>query len=272
VPSPFPGMDPFIEGQVWEDFHTDVISAIRGALIPSVRPRYVVRVERRVYLEHAPEEPAAFINPDVLVLERSKESSPRPERAGGAATLAAVTPVVLSVPMPERRREAFLTVRERESMEVITVLEVLSPTNKRSGSDGRREYQSKREAVLLSGTHLVELDLLRGGQRLPTVEPLPPGDYYAFVSRAARRPRVEVYAWSLRQRLPAIPVPLAGDDEAVALDLQPVLNVVYDRAGYDYSLDYRGPVDPPLSEADAAWAKQVLEAGAAPPNGTSVPP
>jgi hypothetical protein len=262
MPSPFPGMDPFIEGQVWEDFHTRFITALADSLLPGVRPRYVVRVERRIYLEHAPEEPAAFINPDVMVLERPGVPAPPPERAGGTATLAAVTPVVLSVPMPERRREAFLTVRERESMEVITVLEVLSPTNKRSGSDGRREYLSKREAVLLSGTHLVELDLLRGGQRLPTVEPLPPGDFYAIVSRAARRPRVEVYAWSLRQRLPAIPVPLAGEDEAVALDLQAVFDIVYDRTGYDYSLDYRRPVEPALREADAAWAKQVLVAAA----------
>src|SRR5437764_211218 len=123
-------MDPFIEGQVWEDFHTDVITGIRGALIPSVRPRDVVRVQRRVYLEHAPEGPADFINPDVMVLER-REATPPTAGAGGTATLVAVTPVVRSVPMPERRREAYLTVRERESMEVITVIEVLSPSNKR---------------------------------------------------------------------------------------------------------------------------------------------
>jgi hypothetical protein len=265
-------MDPFIEGQVWEDFHVGLIAGIKEALVPQVRPRYVVRVERRVYLEHSPEERAAFISPDVMVLERSQEPSPHREGAGGTATLAAVTPVVLSVPMPERRREAFLTVRERESMEVITVLAVLSPTNKRSGSDGRREYLSKREAVLLSGTHLVELDLLRGGQRLPTVEPLPPGDYYAIVSRASCRPRVDVYGWPLGHALPLIPVPLGGNDPAVSLDLQAAFNTVYDRAGYDYSLDYHGPTEPPLSEADAAWAQQVLAAGAAPPNDNSVQP
>jgi len=263
VPSPFPGMDPFIEGQVWEDFHTDVIAGIRGALILSVRPRYVVRIEQRVYLEHVPEERADFIGPDVMALERPQAPSPPTEGAGGTATLVAVTPVVLSVPMPERRREAYLTVRERESMEVITVIEVLSPSNKRSGSDGRQEYLSKREAVLLSGTHLVELDLLRGGKRLPTNEPLPPGDYYAIVSRAARRPRVDVYAWPLRHPLPTIPVPLTGNDPAVPLDLQAVFNTVYDRAGYDYSLDYRGAVEPALSEADTAWAQQVLAEAAA---------
>ena len=111
--------------------------------------------------------------------------------------------------MPERKRQAFLTIRERETMTVVTVLEVLSLDNKRSGSDGRREYLRKREAVLESDVHLVELDLLRAGTRLPTVEPLPPGACYAYVSRADRRPQVEVYAWTLRQSLPTIPVPLA---------------------------------------------------------------
>src|SRR5437588_7219885 len=100
-------MDPFIEGQEWEDFHTRFITALADSLLPGVRPRYVVRVERRVYLEHAPEERADFISPDLMVLERSKEPPPRLERAAGTATLTAVTPVVLSVPMPERRREAF---------------------------------------------------------------------------------------------------------------------------------------------------------------------
>jgi hypothetical protein len=91
--------------------------------------------------------------------------------------------------MPERVREAFLTIRERETMEVVTVIEVLSPGNKQAGSDGRREYLRKRRDVLLSATHLVELDLLRGGERLPTIEPLPPGDYYAFVCRRQHRSR-----------------------------------------------------------------------------------
>lgn len=229
MPSPFPGMDPFIEGHEWEDFHTHFIAAIAEHLVPGVRPRYIVRVQRRVYLEHTPEE--------------------RP------------------MPMPERRQEAFLTIRERESLELVAVIELLSPSNKRPGSDGRREYLGKREAVLLSGTHLVELDLLRGGQRLPTVEPLPPADFYALVSRAARRPVIDVYGWSLRQRLPVIPVPLAGANETVALDLQTIFATVYDRAGYDYSLDYRAALEPPLPEADAVWVQAVLAAAAAPQSG-----
>ena len=114
--------------------------------------------------------------------------------------------------------------------------------------------------MIESATHLVELDLLRGDARLPTVEPLLPAAYYAFMSRADCRPHVEVYPWTLRQPLPTIPVPLAGDDADVALDLQAVFATVYDRAGYTDSLDYRSPIDPSLSAADNAWVQQLLAA------------
>ena len=162
--------------------------------------------------------------------------------------------------IPEQRRIAFLTLRERETREVVTVIEVLSPLNKRSGSRGQRQYLRKREAVLQSVAHLIELDLLRGGQRPPMFEPLPPGDYYASVSRERLRPKVEVYAWPLPHPLPPIPVPLAENDRDVTLDLQAVFNTVYDRVGYDYSLDYRRSVEPPLSEPDAAWVRELLVA------------
>lgn len=161
--------------------------------------------------------------------------------------------------MPEEFREAFLTLRERDTLEVVTVIEVLSPRNKRSGSDGRDEYLSKREEILKTRSHLVELDLLRGGKRLPTVDPLPAADYYAFVCRSQPRYNAEVYAWSLRDRAPAIPVPLAANDPDVSVDLQEVFTSTYDRAGYDYSLNYADSVVPPLTAADAEWVKGLLE-------------
>ena len=255
--SPFPGMDPFIESQIWEDFHHALIEVIRESLIPYTRPRYVVRVEERVYVEHIPDGGSVFIRPDVTVLERA-ESEGSLESTGTTATPVSVMPVIRHLPVPEQMHEAFLTIRERETMVVITVIEVLSPGNKRAGSDGRREYLRKREEVLLSAAHLIELDLLRGGERLPTLEPLPPGDYYAFVCRGQRRFQAEVYAWSLRRPLPPVPIPLAGADPDVVLDLQAMFTTVYDRAGYDYSLNYRHTLAPPLSAADQAWAQQLL--------------
>ncbi len=256
---PFPGMDPFIEGQEWEDFHHHFIEDVHNTLVPQVRPRYAVRVEKRIYVEHHPEELPKSIRPDVAVVTDRLDTPAREEVAhAGSAVATSVAPVLMSVPVPEQQREAFLTVRLRDSMEVVTVIEVLSPANKRSGADGHREYLGKRESVLGSRTHLVELDLLRGGRRLPTNEPLPPADYYAFVCRGQRRPQVEVYTWALRHRLPRIPVPLAGDDPDATLDLQALLASVYDRAGYDYSLDHRGDVEPPLGENDLAWARSLV--------------
>ena len=261
MPSPFPGMDPFIEGQKWADFHHECIAVIRESLVRCVRPRYEVSVEERIYIEHGPHERAELIRPDVTVAEHQVRE-PTSEHPTTSVTAVAVAPIVLHVPVPERVREAFLTIRERETMAVVTVIEVLSPGNKRADSDGRREYLHTRDEVLLSYTHLIELDLLRGGERLPTLEPLPCSAYYAFICRQQRRFQAEVYAWSLRQPLPPIPVPLAGADPDVMLDLQAIFTIVYDRAGYDYALNYRRTLEPPLNDADAAWAQQILGATA----------
>ncbi|MEX0702438.1 MAG: DUF4058 family protein [Planctomycetales bacterium] len=255
MPSPFPGMDPFIEFQSWDDFHAAFIHDIADELVPRVKPKYVVRRERRVYVEHDPDDPERFIIPDVTVAGRARPESVSTLEDSSAATLTAVE---VTLPMPATKKEAFLTIRDRVTLEVVTVIELLSPANKRPGSDGRRIYLAKRDQVLESTASLVELDLLRGGQRLPTVQPLPPGDYYGFVCRAKRRPRAEVYAWTLRQPLPRVPVPLTADEEA-PLDLQRLYAARFDRSGYDYSLSYDVPQEPPFSQGDAEWIASLLK-------------
>lgn len=257
MPAPFPGVDPFLEAQAWEDFHQRFATALSEALTPCVRPQYLVRLEKRIYLEHRLESEPEYIRPDVSVLRAPDDAATgSPPRSGAAVTL---DPVLVTLPIPEEQRESFLTIRLRDSLEVVAILELLSPANKRSGSDGRREYLAKREAVLRTGTHLVELDLLRGGERLPTKRPVPAGDFQAFVCRGNRRPRAEVYVWSLRDRLPVIPVPLTGGDPDVTLDLQAAFDLVYERAGYDYSLNYTAPIAPPLNEAEMAWVRERLK-------------
>jgi hypothetical protein len=151
-------------------------------------------------------------------------------------------------------------IRKAGEREVVTVIELLSPGNKRLGSDGRREYLKKRHDVLRSSSHLVEIDLFLGGQRLPTVRPLLPStDYCAFVCRAGQRPQADVFEWTLQQRLPRIPIPvLPGDDDAI-IDLQQALNAVYDRAGYDYSIHYNESLNLPLRAADKDWIRQVID-------------
>lgn len=247
MPSPFPGMDPFLESQEWEDFHTRLMTALSDRLSPSIEPKYLVRVERRVYLESVGGEPETMRRADVAIVTVDK----RPGNPGAGPGVLTTEPASMTaeceLPMPIERQETYLVIRERETMKVITVIELLSPSNKRSKGDGRHEYMMKRQEILSSPTHLVELDLLRGGMRLPVIGTLPPGDYYCIISRAKRRPKCEVYAWTLNDKLPVIPIPLQHGDPDATVPLQEVFDLVYQRARYDLSVKYTTPLDPPLT-------------------------
>jgi hypothetical protein len=260
MPSPFPGMDPYIEGQEGDDFHTRLLTQLADLLTPRLLPRYVARLERRVYLEHAPEGPPRGARPDLVVIaDRTRHGT----REAGAAAAVIKAPLTVTLPLPEEAQEVYLEIRRPETGQLITVVELLSPSNKRRGSDGHRAYLEKREAVLRSAVHLVEIDLLRGGERLPVLEELPAADYFAIVSRADRRPYAGLWPVRLRERLPEIPIPLAGEDPDAPLDLQAALDAVYDRAGYAYSLRYDREPEPSLNDEDAAWAAELVSRAAA---------
>jgi len=244
-------MDPYLEQRgLWEQAHTRLIVAIADWLSPRLRPRYRVDIEERVYVDAGFGGPRAedlVGKPDVLVLEG--------ERAGGTAAAAlAGPPLVAELPMPNEVTERYLEVREVTTREVITVIELLSPSNKRP-SAGRTEYETKRLKVLASFTHLVEIDLIRSGTPLPMrLRQGSPGDYRIVVSRAGHRPRADVYAFTLRDPIPDFPVPLLKGDPEPLVPLNQLLHDLYDRAGYDLAIDYGQPLDPPLSPEDAAWA------------------
>lgn len=259
MPSPFPGMDPYIEDQEWEDFHARFNTVLSELLAPGVEPRYIVRVERRVYGEHGLSDEDQVRWADVALIESDRDVPVA--IAAPAASGVTLQPVECVLPMPQERRETFLVIRERETMEVVTIIETLSPANKRSSSDGRQQYLAKREEILQSRTNLVELDFLRGGQRLP-MRNMPPGDYYAIVSRGPKRPRADVFRWTLRQPLPAIPIPLKKGEPEVQVDLQQVFSTVYERARYQLSVDYAAPLDTPLSQSDAEWVQSLVQRAA----------
>lgn len=258
MPSPFPGMDPFIESQAWEDFHTRAITVVAELLQPNLRGRYSGWVERRVYVEH----PIIDDSDDELrIADVAVVPSRRPSGAAfPAGAVASLAPAIGQLAMPEQHREAYIVIRKGDTREVVTIIELLSPANKRPGGDGAMEYRDERESILKTHTHLLEIDLLRGGRRPPMLTPLPQGDYFAILSRGRRRPNAEIYAWPLADRLPVIPIPLAGDDPDVPLDLQTVLNTVYDRAGYDEMLDYTAPLQPPPGSGDVQqWITESLK-------------
>lgn len=256
MPSPFPGMDPYIDGQGWWGFCTQYIAQLQRALQPLVRPRYVVFIEEHVYLVAVPGNETGRARPDAVIAERPPAAARAGSgAAGGVALLEA--PVTLRLPQVESERQVYLEIRRRDTGRVVCVIELLSPINKARGF-GQQEYLTKRAACLQSPAHMIELDLLRGGERLPMEAPLPQAAFYVLISHADRRPDCGVWPIGLRDRLPTIPVPLSGDTSPVRLDLQAALDIVYDEAGYADMLDYEHGAEPPLLSEEAAWADAVL--------------
>lgn len=246
MPSPFPGMDPFIERDSWEDFHTR-LNVVMGDLLNERLPdRYVAKTETRVTIaDPFEDEPLRNRVPDVFVTEASDSWA---KRSDGETATAVATPLLTEFAQPEEAAQHFLTIRDTKSRTVLTVIETLSPDNKRGGQ-GPTQYETKRQEVLQPDASLVEIDLLRGGRRLRTVRPLPATEYVVFISRAWRRPDVDAYPIPLLMRLPVIAIPLTEDEPPVPLDLQAAVNAVYDRGRYSVDLNYEKPLAPPLPEA-----------------------
>ncbi len=265
MPSPFPGMDPFIEGQEWEDFHSRFVSIIAEALTDSLGPGYIARIEARVYVEmESGDTPSAF-RADAAILRDYGSGN----QAGSRSTAVMEKPVLVPIMAAEEVRETYLVIRLAGNHNLVTAIELLSPGNKRVGSTGRRKYLAKRLSLLDSSAHLIEIDLLRGGMCVPMAASMPPADYYVIVSRATRRPLAEVWPVQLTARLPLISVPLIGSDPDVPLDLQSVFDSCFERARYDRSLEYRRPLEPPLSGEDAVWLETAIgewEGGLAQPS------
>jgi hypothetical protein len=256
MPSPFPGMNPYLEQpDVWHDFHQRFVPRIAEALSAQIRPGYIAKVDDHVYIhELSGDERLLLGRPDVSI-SRSGYSV---AMASDVHALAA--PAFGHVPLGiDAVHEPFIEIRDRETREVITVIELLSPTNKASGSD-REQYVGKRKAILASNTHLVEIDLLRGGERMP-IQDLPASDYVIMVSRSYERPRVELWPTMLREPLPVIPVPLRVGDADATVDLGRLLHEQYDAAGYEDYI-YRTNPQPAVPAPDADWVGSI--AGARP--------
>jgi Protein of unknown function (DUF4058) len=251
VPCPFPGMDPYLEHPtLWPGVHNGLIAALQLALAPQLRPRYYIAIEERVYVSE-PEQRAFLGRPDLAVVG--------PSETGSVFQPAPIVASVLTVrvPLPAEVRETYLEVRETGTDYVMTVLELLSPTNKRLGR-GRRIYEDKRLDVLATRTHLVEIDLLRAGEPMPILDNGSTSHYRILVSRGDCRPNATLYAFGVRQAIPPFPLPLKPEDQEPSVDMGSLLHDLYDRAGYDLRLNYQGEPAPPLSAEDTLWADQLL--------------
>jgi hypothetical protein len=245
-------MDPYLEGALWTTLHHSLGTEIVRQLAPKLRPRYVALPVERFVMEIASgvSVTTASAYPNVSVAE----AQPYPPEPSETATVSA--PLRLATVIPEAVPHVTVEIRDTRHRQLVTAIEILSPTNKRGA--GRMEYVTKRQRLLLSAVHLMEIDLLRMGERVPMQQPLPDAPYFVLLSRAEERPLTEVWPIALDAPLPTVPIPLLAGDPDVLLDLQTAFTAAYDVPGYDLIIDYTQPPDVPLSEANAAWVEAHL--------------
>ena len=259
--SPFPGMDPYLEGEMWQEFHATLAGEIRAQLLPLLRPKYVALLEKRYVLDQpifgiSQPTRAPIIYPDVHVVRPSTNAAPLPTRGGSIAVMEP-TVELLNLPL-EPIPVTSIEIRDIANRLLVTVIEILSPVNKRG--EGAREYNERRDRLLESTAHILEIDFLVQGIRIALEGDLPPAPYYVYLSRANRRPKTQVWALPLQNPLPVIPVPLLAPDADVPLDLQTAVDACFALVGYEDLLNYRSPLPAGHSAEDAAWAQAQLRA------------
>lgn len=262
MPSPFPGMNPYLErADLWPEVHSRLLVALADALNPQLLPRYRAALDRRVYTLDGQEALLVGI-PDVTVEGRSlRQRLPgagngeleAPSVGSSVAVLSPPNcPLSVQVPMALEVRETYLEIRATATGEVVTAVELLSPANKRTGT-GRSTYEAKRQQILASRSHFIEIDLLRGGEPMALLGALPASAYQILVSRSENRPQADLYVFNLPDLLPIFPLPLRSGDSEPEIDLKNLLDQVYDRAGYAFILDYTQLPPPPLRAEEVDW-------------------
>lgn len=261
--SPFPGMDPYLEGYLWPDVHSALAGRIRKQLTPQLRPRYTARLEIYTVEDDAPEGEIGIMYPDVEVVlnQQRPPATPlstqqvQPAKARNGTPLLA--PLTLPILPAIEVKVVNVEIRDAGNNQLIAYIELLSPVNKRE--PGLKPYQEKRRRLLAAGVHLLEIDLLRRGVRAFQHPRLPESAYLITLTRAPAK-QTETWPLTLRDRLPILSVPLRPPHADVTFDLQAALNEMYEEAAYDLSINYQEPPPPPaLSPEDVVWLKQLLD-------------
>jgi hypothetical protein len=251
-------MDPYLENpRRWPGVHHRIISAASDLLTEQLQPKYYVGIEERVYISGAGDPARPMHVPDLHIAARSNGSGPAHEPWESGADVA--EPVAVAMLLEDEIHEPRLEIVDSENRVVVDVIEVLSPANKVAGARGRVSFEEKRQEVWSSTSHWVEIDLLRAGICFAPSERFARCEYRVYVSDASKRPAGGLlWPIRLRQRLPVVRIPLKPEDPPVPLDLQAVLNTVYDRGAYHLAIDYRSEPVPPLSPEWSAWADHHL--------------
>ncbi len=254
MPSPFPGMDPYLEDpELWSGFHASFIAELQIQLSPLVRPNFFVRIEERVYLAEEDDPAYRLIVPDARVVASRK---PRVKKSTNVSELMIAEPIPVVELADQEVHESRLEIRDRVDRSVVAVIELLSPTNKVPGSKARASFLQKRQETIASPAHWMEIDLLRAGVRTSMHTPEAGTAYQVFLSRSGNARKGFIRPMPLREPLPVVGVPLRDPHADVPLNLQAALEQVYARGGYDLDLDYAGDPLPPFSAADRDWIRQ----------------
>ncbi len=235
-------MNPYLERpDIWLEVHYGLISGLMRSLNPLLNPKYRAAVDKRVYLD------SLLVGiPDTTVVQLL---STHVAKSTTSAVLS--KPERVTIPMLDEVTERFLEIRDVATHQVITVIEILSPKNKRPG-EGRSQYLKKRQTIFSSQTHLVEIDLLRTGDPMP-MQAGQQSDYQILVSRSQERPSAERYPFNLQDAIPVFLLPLTPADVEPAIELAPLLNQAYQDAALELTIDYSLPPEPALSDANLAW-------------------
>jgi Protein of unknown function (DUF4058) len=256
MPSPFPGMNPYLEApQSWTGLHNWLVGELAKVLGTMLPENYYVAVEERVY-ESMEAESTLIGIPDSAVLKTPSAQS----ALGNTATLSQPRlsqPATVTVPMPITINEAYLEVRAAETHQVVTVIEVISLKNKQGES--RQKYEEKRNRILASQSHLVEIDLLRKGRAM-AFSGTAPVHYRILVSRRQQRPQADLYGFNLQDEIPIFPIPLQHQDAEIPIDLKPIIDLIYDLGRFPLRIDYtQDPPEPKLSKDDRNWCDRLLK-------------
>lgn len=252
--SPFPGMDPYLEGIEWSHVHHELASAILESIAMRIAPNYYARIERYTVKDTSPDLGIGIMYPDVSVFQRRTDHE-MIESVGGVMT---ATPATISIPniQPVEIRIPVIEIKDRANNSLITAIEILSPVNKRP--PGLTPYQKKRATLYASGVHLLEIDLLRFGTH-PFEHPKMPGNHYHVTLVRADAGHTEVWGFDIQDTIPIIPIPLKKPDADVLLDLRKALDMVYERGMFELTIDYKTtPPLPAFSEEEQEWMKTLL--------------
>lgn len=257
MPSPFPGMDPYLESYLWPDVHSALANKIRQQLTPQLRPRYTARLEIYLVEDTTPEGEIGILYPDVEVLQVQPADSTLKLTSENHSSLATTpTPITLPFIQSIDVRVASIEIRDTANNVLVTCIEILSPVNKRE--PGLTDYRQKRQRLYQANVNLLELDLLRRGTR-PFNHPRIPDVPYLIALTRAQSGITQVWPVCLQERLPTLPMPLRSPDPDIALELSSALATIYDEAAYDLSIDYTQPPPPPtLADTDAQWLRSLL--------------